>query len=268
MEVLFAVLAIVVVLWFVGRSSRGTLRAHGWSGGKVPKLTGQFESLAETLYAEAAQIAYVQGWEQHAKGEELRVVAFMRARQRVLTSVAFVSVFALAVPLGAALEVLPNQEAWLPALPQAVWLRISAGAVVLLAMWAAIFTPRNFARFCTRNATKVGEPPDAPAAVLEFVRTNLESQLAAVRVQTADVASRQFAEAYNRAHHQAMEEQRRRDAERVADEKAAVNAAYARGRDDATEEAHARVALLTDEAFEKGLRAGASRMHDRLKLER
>lgn len=221
--------------------------------------------LVDALYRDGIRLGYRRAWAHQLSAEEHRVRAFVRRRTLTMTSAAAGALATAAVPLGAALNVLPRQAAWLPAWPQWLWLLLALACLAVFFGLGAFLMPRDYRRFSgTRQVTnaelgRLNEELDA------LVQGEASHNLNAMKSYVSAMAQERFAAGVRHAQGQGTAAIQTRIS-------SAANAAYVQGRADGATEARAQVSQLTTEAYLRGVgdgeRTAATKLEARIRSER
>lgn len=270
MGVLLAIALVIVVAWFLIR----VLRAEP-AAARPSEL--EIERLLEALYRDGARLGYERAWAQQIEAEQHRVGTFVRRRTTVMLTAGAGAALVGALPLGAALEVLPNQQAWLPDLARWQWLALASAALVSFMGLGALIRPRNYRDyFATRTATAV-ELSRIDAEVSELVAARLALHLDAAKAYLAALGQEQYGKGLEQGRAEAKQAHGRPAQESVpADLQArvssAANSAYVQGRNDGVEAARAELNEFASEAYARGTRDGRrsalAELEGRLRAER
>jgi len=255
---LLLTLILVVLAWLVSRAVR--------TAGQRPRLDEQLgHELVETLFRDGVRLGYRRAWVHQLVAEEQRVRAFVRRRTLTTLAAASGGLLTAALPLGAALGVLPHQSAWLPAWPQWQWLLLALLVGALCLGIGVLLMPRDYKRFSgSRQATQV-ELGRLNEEISGLVGTEAAENLNAMKAFVAALAKDQFAAGVKHAEGQGTAGMQTRIS-------SAANAAYVQGRSDGAVEARAEVSQLTTEAYLRGVgdgeRTALSKLEARIRAER
>ncbi len=268
MAVLLVLGLLLAVAWFVTRDPRGRRATQ------PPPEPEQLGRLLEALYRDGVVLGYKRAWAHQVESEQGRVRTFVRRRTTTMLLACASGALVAALPLLAAVEVLPNQGAWLPDLPRWAWLLLALGAFGAFAGLGAALLPRDYRRYFSNPAVNAPELARLESEVRDAVAARLSEQLTAARAYVAAVSQERF-EAGAR---QGREEARRglgqglSAAEVQARVSSAANAAYVQGRTDGRTEAQTEASRLVSEAYARGTqegeRAALARLEARLRTER
>lgn len=221
--------------------------------------------LVEALYRDGIRLGYRRAWAHQLTAEEHRVRAFVRRRTLTMASAAAGALVTTAVPLGAALNVLPRQAAWLPAWPQWLWLLLALASLAFFLGLGAFLMPRDYRRFSgTRQATRA-ELGKLNEEIDQLVSGEANQNLNAMKSYVSAMAQERFADGVRHAQGQGTAAIQTRIS-------SAANAAYVQGRADGATEARAQVSQLTTEAYLRGVgdgeRTAATKLEARIRAER
>lgn len=256
---LFLLLGILILLlWLVARALR--------RGNDAPPLDdARGHQLVEALYRDGVRLGYKRAWAHQLVNEEHRVRAFVRRRTLTLTSAAVGGAVVTSLPLGAALNALPNQTAWLPAWPQWLWLLLAVFTFAASLGLGALFTPRDYRRYSGSPQATRAELSRLEAELSGLLGTEAAHNLNAMKAYVSALAKDQFAAGVKHAEGQGTAGMQTRIS-------SAANAAYVQGRTDGAEEARAEISQLTTQAYLRGVgdgeRTAGTKLEARIRSER
>lgn len=258
MALLLLLGVVILFVWLLLRAAR--------SGDAAPQLDdARGHELVEALYRDGIRLGYRRAWAHQLAAEEHRVGAFVRRRALTMAGAATGALVTAALPLGAALNVLPRQAAWLPGWPQWQWLLLALASLAFFFGLGAFLMPRDYRRFSgTRQATKV-ELSRLNEEINELVSGEAGQNLNAMKAYVSAMAQERFADGVRHGQGQDTAAIQTRIS-------SAANAAYVQGRSDGATEARAQVSQLTTEAYLRGVgdgeRTAATKLEARIRSER
>lgn len=221
--------------------------------------------LVEALFRHGVELGYKRAWAHQAEAELARVQAFTRRRTNTMVSASVAAGVSAALPLAAALNILPQQTSWLPALAQWQWLLLALAAVLFFMGLGAVLIPRDYRRY---SATRLSTDLDVERLTRELnelIDAEAAQQLNAMKSYMTAMSNERFAE--GQKHGQANDPAAIQT--RIS---SAANAAYVQGRADGAVEARAQVSQLTTEAYLRGMndgeRTATTKLEGRIRAER
>lgn len=270
MGFLLAITLTILLAWTLSRFWRTERPAASLAEGEV-------ERLLEALYRDGVRLGYKRAWAHQLEAEEQRVRTFVRRRTTTMLLACGAALVAASLPLLAALDLLPDQAAWLPELPSWQWLLLALAALVTFVTLGFVLRPQDYrGYFSTRTATAV-ELSRLRAELDELVAGRLAEQLDATKAYLTALNQERFEAGVAQGREAARLE--RRGLGGLIDEatlqtrvSSAANAAYVQGRDDGLAEARAEANQLAAEAYSRGVsdgeRAAMAQVEARLRAER
>lgn len=261
MALVLLVMVVALFGWLLWRAGRGPL-----TSAKPSQLDDQRgHKLVEALFRNGVELGYKRAWSHQAEAELTRVQAFTRRRTNTMVSSTVAAAVSAALPLGAALNILPQQSAWLPALAQWQWLLLALAAALFFVGLGAALIPRDYRRYsATRLATDI-DVARLTRELNELIDAEAAEQLNAMKSYLTALSNERFADGqrHSQAHDPASIQTRI---------SSAANAAYVQGRNDGATEAHAQVGQLTTEAYLRGVndgeRTATTKLEGRIRAER
>lgn len=258
MGLLLVLAVLVLFVWLVARAVRPEPRAA-----QLDDQRGH--ELVEAVYRDGIRLGYRRAWAHQLAAEEKRVLAYVRRRTVTLAAAAGGGALLAAVPLGAALNVLPAQAAWLPAWPQWQWLVM---AILLFACSFGVgilLAPRHYGRFSRSRQATTAEFARLNDELDELINTEAGGNLSAMKSYVSALATDRYAAGVRHG--------RSQDAAGLQTQiSSAANAAYVQGRADGAVEARAQVSQLTTQAYLRGVgdgeRSAVAKVESRIRAER
>jgi len=249
---------LVLFIWLVARAVRPQDAA--------PKLSdARGHQLVEALYRDGVRLGYRRALDQQLAAEDRRVAAYVRRRTLVSLTCLGSGMLLSAVPLGAALNLLPRQGAWLPVMAQWQWLLLTALVLALHAAVAYLIMPRDYRRFSGSPRVTSAEFARLEGEWEKLLGADAAANLNAMKSYVSALAESRFAEGVRHGQGQDTAAVQTRIS-------SAANAAYVQGRNDGAAEARTEVGQLTTQAYLRGVgdgeRTAMTKLEGRIRSER
>lgn len=258
MALLLIVGTLLLIVWLVARAIRPDSLA-------VEATDEQGHELVEALYRDGVKLGYKRAWDHQLAVEEKRVAAYVRRRSITMGGSAAGGVALASVPLSAALGVLPNQAAWLPAWPQWQWLLLAALTVTAGYVLGLLLMPRDYRRFAGSRRATAPEFARLDSEIEQLMEQQAAGRLEAMKSYLSALSNQRYSEGLRQGQSQ--------DSAGIQTKiSSAANAAYVQGRADGATEARAEVSQLTTQAYLRGVndgeRTALSKLEGRIRAER